>query len=894
MTLLFLVSIRYGKAQDLISVSYNKQTLVEIFNDLGNRASISIYYKNQDISDDVVTAHIIDLDLEQALQEVLKNTNLGFVRYRDHAVVIMPRLVASRVYSASFYQAIEQSRGTQEIDEESQDLVVGSSESLRPDGKAMISGTIVQASNGEPIIGATVVFPDLDDGTISDENGDFELVAPVGTYDILVKYVGYDDLFTKVIIRGDGELELVMRTEYVDLDAVTVTAQGAANNVEGIQIGVATLDVKNIERLPSLLGEADVIRNLLLNPGVSSLGEGATGFNVRGGNVDQNLVMIDEGFLFNSSHALGFFSTYNADLINTVNLYKGNMPAQYGGRLASALDVQMKSGDREKYRLAASVGPVTSKVSLEGPLVSDKVSIVIGGRSSYANWLLDRIKLLEVQRSRAFFYDVNAKVTIRPSELSTIALVAYASDDDFSYNQEFGFDYGTKMGQLIYRQIFSDKTYNKLSVVRSRYVSSQTDFAGSTGAIVSNNLNYFKIKEQFTYNPGNQLKLDLGFSGTLYEVEPSSQVPFGDESEIVAMETEADRGLEAAAFVNAEVSITRALSVSAGVRAVFFNYLGPNHVYQYENPDNITAETITGVTSHGEGKTIASYHSLEPRLSLRLRLSPHTSIKSGYSRTAQFINQIFNSDSPTPNSQWQLSTNYIEPFRSHNVSIGLFKNSSDNLWETSIEFYGRNIDHLYDYRDFAKLLVSAHLETELLPGIGKSYGAELSIKKKEGPINGWLSYTYSRSERQILGINEGAWYPSNFDKPHNGSLILNFQPNRRNTLTINFNYSTGRPTTPPIGNFLTQSGLVVPIYSVRNQYRVPDYHRLDIAYTLGKGYKRDKRVQTSWTLSIYNAYSRRNAFSVYFTRGAFRRVQANRLAILGTAIPSLTLNLEIL
>ena len=343
-----------------------------------------------------------------------------------------------------------------------------------------------------------------------------------------------------------------------------------------------------------------------------------------------------------------------------------------------------------------------------------------------------------------------------------------------------------------------------------------------------------------------------------------------------------------------EYEFSPAVLLSAGLRAVYYSFLGENTVYNYQDPSRPTVESIVGTTEIGKGESIATHTSLEPRLSLRYRFTESASVKLGYSRTAQFINQIFNTDSPTPNSQWQLSTNYLDPNRSHNLSVGYFKNFRSNLWETSVEVYGRSIDNLYDYRDFADLVVNDHIETELLPGIGRSYGAELSVKKKSGVINGWLSYTYSRSELQIEGINDNQWYPSNFDKPHDVSLVLNYQPNRRNTLTFNFNFSTGRPTTPPIGNFKIQNGLVVPIYATRNEYRIPDYHRLDVAYTLGKGYKRDKKIQTSWTISVYNLYARKNAFSVFFTQGAFRKSQANKLAILGSAIPSLTFNLEIL
>lgn len=873
----------------------SEASYAQILNGLEAKFQSRIYYRQQDLPNQPFAKRLPEnVTLEETLTWLFSDTGLGFVRYEEN-IIIMPKQLVNQVYTADYYQARQTSKelaAEEKVDE--QDIVVGDAATLSASGKATISGLIIQKTDSQPIIGATIAFTDLESGTISDENGTFTFEVPVGVHDILVKYVGFDDLYTKINVYGDGQVTLELREEAIDLEAVTVRAQAADASIENVQIGVATLDLKNIRKVPALLGEADVVKNLLLNPGVSSLGEGSTGFNVRGGNVDQNLVQQDEGFFFNSSHALGFFSTYNADLLSTVDLYKGNMPAQYGGRLASVLDVETKNGDFEAFKFKAGLGPVTSRLSLEGPLVRDKISFIAGARSSYSDWILQQVKVLEVQKSSAFFYDANLRLAIRPNPKSTIILSAYATEDEFGYNEEFGFDYGTLMGQLIYRQIFSDKSYNKFSVVGSRYFSAQTDFQGIDAARVTNDISYLKVKELFTTTPNTQMKLDLGLSSTLYLVEPGKQDPYGDDSDIIPRTTESDKGLESAVFGNLEYTLSPAFTISAGIRGVIYQYLGPNTIYQYLDAADPTVETISGTTEYQSGKIIATHHSLEPRLSMRYRLTEATSLKLGYSRTAQFINQIFNTDSPTPNSQWQLSTNYLDPFRSHNLSLGYFKNFQENLWETSFEIYGRYIDHLYDYRDFADIVVNEHIETELLPGIGRTYGAELSIKKKSGKVNGWLSYTYAKSERQIEGINEGTWYPSNFDKTHDASLIFNYQPNRRNTLTVNFSYSTGRPTTPPVGNYKIQNGLVIPIYSARNQYRIPDYHRLDVAYTIGKGYKRDKKIQTSWTISVYNVYARRNAFSVFFTQGAFRRVQANKLAILGSAIPSITFNMEIL
>ncbi|MDX1666130.1 MAG: TonB-dependent receptor, partial [Saprospiraceae bacterium] len=355
-----------------------------------------------------------------------------------------------------------------------------------------------------------------------------------------------------------------------------------------------------------------------------------------------------------------------------------------------------------------------------------------------------------------------------------------------------------------------------------------------------------------------------------------------------------EKGLESAAFFNAEWSVSPAFQFSAGLRFNLYNYFGPQTEFVYASGAPFNRLDIVDTLRFDKGEVIETYNSLEPRLSMRYRLNPESSVKAGYSRTSQFINQIFNTDTPTPISRWQLSTLYIEPQRAHNFSLGYFRNFENNLWETSAEVYYRVMDEMFDFKDFAELNVNEHLETELLRGEGRAYGLELSVKKKEGTFNGWVSYTYSRAERQIPGINQGDWYPSNFDKPHDASLILNYQPNQRNTITLSFNFSSGRPTTPPIGNYQDPSGLIVPVYSDRNQVRIPDYHRLDLAYTLGQGYNRTKKFKTSWTISIYNVYSRENAFSVFFTQGPFRLVQANQLSILGSAFPSLTFNLELI
>lgn len=877
----------------LISGTFDNASVQEVLAHLEANYDLDVFYKEEDIPQKTITEAFTDEPLDEFLTKVLSQTATGYFLYRNTEVVLVPRQLVDDVYSVKYYQALEGDEDNSEIVTTQETVTnIGSIDNLSPTGKVRVTGRVVDEQTNEDIIGATVNWPESGVATITDANGIFETVIEAGVQTLEIGYLGYVEVVKKYNAMSDGDLNISMFKEAVTIDEVTITGRAADQSVESAQIGVASIDVKTIKKLPTFLGEADVIKSILLNPGVSSIGEGATGFNVRGGEVDQNLVMQDEAFLFNSSHALGFYSTFNTDLINKVDLYKGNIPAQYGGRLSSVMDVEMRNGNFDKFDIKGGVGPVASRLSIEGPIAKGKTAFIIGARASYTDWLLDRINVLEVRNSSAFFYDVNAKLTHRFSQKHNLTLSSYYSQDDFTYNNEFGFDYGTLLGEVTFRSIFTDNFYSKFSAIYSDYNSTQFDLEGQDASDLAIDISYVKIKELLTYNTDSGIKLDFGGEGILYSTRPGDFQPADASSLVVGKNLEEEKGLEAAVFANAEWEITPSLLITGGIRFSLFQATGPATVYQYSDPLNPTEGTIIG-TEEQTG-TLATYSTPEPRVSARLKLTESASIKAGYSRTSQYFNQIFNSDSPTPTSQWQLSNAYIQPNKSNNYSIGVFKNLEDNNWETSVEVYYRDIDRLFDYRDFARLVANDHIETELLPGIGQAYGAEVSIKKKQGILNGWLSYTYAKTERKVLGINNGDWYPSNFDKPHDVSFILNYNPNQRHTISVNFNYSTGRPTTPPIGNFETSSGLVVPIYSDRNQIRIPDYHRLDIAYTIGRGYKKNAKFRTSWTLSVYNVYGRKNAFSVYFTQGAFQRAQANRLAVLGAAFPSLTFNFEFL
>ncbi len=877
-----------------ITATFEGASIGEVLQEIEKTNNVPFYYKQSDLPNKSITATFENASLSDVLYEVFRETPIDFMAYRDYAIILAPQNIVQESYSADYYQALENNLNEDENERENKrTIVVGNFRNLSATGRAKITGTIVDEQTKEPIIGATLLFTELNVGTATDFNGVYETEIPTGEYELLVQYIGYSDMVKKIKVFSDGTVDLELPKAAVDLEEVVVSARAVDANVENAQIGVSRLEVKDIKKTPTFLGEADVVKTLLLNPGVSSIGEGATGFNVRGGNVDQNLVLQDEGFIFNSSHALGFFSTFNADLVRSVELYKGSIPAQFGGRLASVLDVELRDGNFEEFKIKGGAGPVSSRVSLEGPVIKDKSSFLVGFRSTYSDWILNTINVEAVKRSSAFFYDANLKYTHRIDKKNSIILSGYSSQDEFVFNQEFGFDYETWMAQLTFKTIFSDQLYNNFSLTTSTYTSKQTDLAELTGSALENNISYYKFKNALTYTLDNDMKLDMGISSILYNSLPGDRTPFGDLSDVLPKRLEEEKGLESAAFINTEYEVSSSLLVTGGLRFSYYQFLGPKTIYQYRDNDP-TLGFDNAIGANIEDGVIASYGTLEPRISLRYRLSADKSVKLGYSRTAQYVNQIYNSDTPTPTNQFQLSTNYIKPQRSHNLSAGYFQNFNNNNIETSVELFARVIDDAFDYKDFAELIVNDHLETEILAGEGRAAGVELSIKKKEGTYNGWVSYTYSRAERRIDGINKNNWYSSNFDQPHNASLVLNYNPNKRHTVTVNFNYSTGRPATPPLGNYVTDRGLAIPIYAERNQVRIPDYHRMDIAYTIDQGYKKTAKFKTSWTISLYNVYGRKNAFSVYYTQGAFNIPQANKLAILGSVFPAVTFNFEIL
>ncbi len=897
-TLLLISLWAFGQSLDSLRITgrYEEAPLEEILTDLNRRYAFELYLPTD--STLLTPARTIAFEQEplgRALTRLLEGTSLGFLKYRTYLIVIARKDRLEQFYTPVFFEALSenQSPAPGEKENENTSFGIGSPESISPRGRATLRGTISDSENGEPILGSTVYFPQLEVGTSTDAEGRFSIDLPIGRHEMTVSYLGYTTLSAPLVAFNDGEIKVSLERVSIALEEVVVEAEAADANVSSSTIGLTRLETEEIRKLPSFMGEVDVLKSLLQQPGVSSVGEGAAGFNVRGGNVDQNLVLMDEMFMFNPTHALGFFSAFNPDLVNSVELYKGYMPAQFGGRLASVLDVQMRDGSTEKFKMKGGIGIIASRLSAEGPIIKDKSSFIAGVRATYSDWVLQLTNVPEVKRSSAFFYDANLRYAHRFNDNNQLTLSLYATQDKTVFNDEFGFDYSTYGGQLTYKKVLHPNWISTLSATLSQYSATGRELRDSiTSAQLETRYRYVKIKEVINFSPNNDWLVLGGVSGIFYRNSPGERTPFESLSTVAPVVLEDEQALETALFANTRWKASSRFSITAGLRLVYYLALGPRTYFNYQDPEAPTEETITGETTARNGEKLASYSSLEPRLGIRYSLNTQISLKAGYSRTAQFISQLANLNTPTPVSIWQLSNQYIPPQRAHGFSLGYFQNLRDNLWETSLEGYFRYIDQLTDFKDFAELTGNPNIETELLYGTGRAYGLELSLRKTRGTINGWVSYTYSRSEQRVEEINDGDWYPAYFDQPHQLSVVANWEPTGRISLVVNFNYNTGRPITAPVGRNTVAGRYPVLEFSDRNQVRIPDYHRLDVAFTVDGSYRKDRRVKTSWTFSVYNVYGRRNPYSVFFRPNGNQLPTTTRLAVLGSPLPSLTLNLS--
>jgi hypothetical protein len=774
---------------------------------------------------------------------------------------------------------------------------VGQRQAASPGSKATLSGVVRLADSGKPAIGVAVYVENPSVGVSTDREGRYSLTLPPGRYNVNIRGMGVRGARRQVWLHGSGQLDLEVNPDVAVLNEVVVEGQ-KERNVRGLQMGVQTLDIKTIKQVPTVFGEADILRVVMALPGVKTVGEGSTGMSVRGGGTDQNLVLFNDAVIYNPAHLFGFFSAFNPDVIKSVDLYKSAIPVRYGGRLSSVLDIQGREGGRKKFGGSGGIGPLTSRLELEGPLGSNgdgtaKGSYIVGGRASYSDWLLHLVPNSALKNSAASFYDLNALVTYDFNAHNSLTASGYYSRDRFRLASDTVYNYHNTAASLKWRHDFTDKLQAYFIGAYSNY-----DFGLSTTRNVAAASTFdYSIKQvsgqaNFNYLASAKHTIDFGGSSILYNTQPGNLQPLGEQSLLLPVTIQHERAVESALYASERFDISPKFSVQAGLRYSFFQALGPRTVTNYQEGISRSESTATGTSTYGSGQILAHYQGPEWRFSTRLELTAHSSVKASLTRMRQYIHQLTNTTVVSPTDSWKLSDNYIRPQVGDQVSLGYYHNFKRNTVEFSLEGYYKRTHDFLDYKSGAILLLNPHLETDLVNAEGRAYGVEVLLRKTEGKINGWLSYTYARSLVQVNTptdvVNGGAWYPSNYDKPHDVTLVGNYRFSRRFNASLNFNYSTGRPITLPLAKYYVDQALRV-YFSDRNAYRVPDYYRVDLAVNFEGNHKIEKLAHSSWTVAVYNLLGRRNPYSVYF-QTVNGQIKGYKLSIFGEPIPTVTYN----
>ena len=770
--------------------------------------------------------------------------------------------------------------------------------------KFTLNGVIKDASNGETLIGATVYVKELKNGGTTNEYGFYSITLPSGSYTIDYSYVGFELTSKLVVLDKNTQLNIELNPEASQLQEVVVQAELEQANVQNLEMSTNKLEMKTILKIPTLLGEADVFRSLLLLPGVSTVGEGASGFNVRGGSVGQNLVLLDEAPVYNSSHLFGFFSVFNPDAVKDVKLYKGAVPSRYGGRLASLLDVRMKEGNSKKFEATGGIGTIFSRLALEAPIIKDKASFIVAARRSYIDILAKPFVPLLKEGGELNFYDVTLKANYNINRKNRVYLSGYLGRDVFMFDANQGFSWGNKTATARWNHLFNERLFSNTTFVYSKY-----DYELQFGDDDLNRFNWnssisnFIFKPQFTYFINSDNEFNFGAEAIYYSFEPANAVGISNGAAI-DVSLEKKYNLETSLYAGNSQKISDALSVEYGLRFSYFQSFGPGTVYTYKDTIPGTRRYPVSEEQYKGGENIATYNNFEPRASFKIQANPTTSVKGSYNRMVQYLHLISNTTASNPLDVWTPSSKNIKPEIGDQFTLGYFKDIGEQReYELSVEGYFRNTENQIDYIDGADLLINKYLEGDLLSGKGRAYGLETYFQKKTGRLTGWVSYTLGKTELQVEGINRGQWYDTRYNQTHNLKVTGFYEMNERWSVSSNFVFTSGTPTTFPTSRFTLQ-GILIPYNAneSRNNVRLPDYHRLDISFRLeGRKVKKGVARKNSdyWVFSLYNLYARRNPFSIYFSQKDERiptgqpiESQATQLAIIGTIIPSVSYNFK--
>lgn len=905
------------ESEKRLSVRFNHASLGEVVAELSKASGLHFYYDPIHKDSLSVTYQSESVSVDSILRAVLKNTPYhyfidsahenAFISYQKIIVNDLPpglfarKSTTPRPAASQSLLRVNEQDGNQKIGLkstlENKLFEIGPKTAEFGTGNANLAGYIRYAQTGEPVAGASVFIESPRIGVVTNQFGYFLLQIPKGRHVINVSGIGIRSTRRMIALYGDGRLDIETTEQVQSLKEVVISSDKVVN-IRNVQLGLEKLTLQTIKQVPTVFGETDVLRVVLTLPGVKSVGEASMGFNVRGGASDQNLILYNDATIYNPSHFFGFFSAFNSEGIKDVELFKSSIPAYYGGRLSSVLSVTNREGNKKKFTGSAGIGLLTSRFNVEGPLIKDRTSFMVGGRMTYSNWLLKNLPgKADYKNSNAAFSDLDVHISHQFNEKNNLYITGYYSNDKSNLASDTTYRYYNRNISAKWKHVFNNKLFGVFLAGYDGYgYSNYSNLNNYESFKMKFNINQTSLKADFNYYLTNKHTINVGGSGIFYLLNPGTFTPRGSESLIIPQYMERERGLESAVYLNDKYDVSSALSLNGGIRYSIFNSLGPKTVIKYRagvpKEENSVIETAT----YKSGKIIKTYHGPEFRLSARYAVTSDFSVKAGYNTMRQYIHMLSNTTAIAPTDIWKLSDYNIRPQYGDQASLGLYKNFKSNTIETSVEVYYKRMHDYLDYKSGANLVLNSHIETDVVNTKGKAYGVEFMVRKLAGKLNGWVSYTYSRTLLKVDDpasgeiINDGKFYPGNYDKPHDVTLIGNYRFSHRYSFSFNTAYSTGRPITLPIGKYWYGGGERL-LYSDRNAYRIPDYFRIDIGFNIEGNHKVHQLTHNSWTVGVYNLTARKNAYSTYFT-SENGSVNGYKLSIFSNPVPYINYNIR--
>ncbi|MCZ6595705.1 MAG: carboxypeptidase-like regulatory domain-containing protein [Bacteroidetes bacterium] len=912
--LLFNFCLTYAQNEETtLTLTFEDSGLKSVLDRIEQKTDYQFFYVAAWLKDIKISGSYQDIEFEELLVIIFNETLLNFYVTNDNRIILTKNNSIYDELPEGFFRKTDDTTTIVVPKEEIkapiffnetttyevipiETIRIGKEDKNAAHRRFTLTGNIVNETNGGPASNIVLTIKGKNIGTVTEEDGSFTLELPAGVNIIETSSLGYQKTRKRVIIYSDASLEFGLKEAVEELREVLIQAN-VDRNVKDEYTGVTRINVDEIKNIPLLLGERDIFKVAATLPGISTAGEGASGYNVRGGRTDQNLILLDDGVIYNPAHFFGIFSAINPYTSNEVTIYKGHVPAKFGGRLSSVFDIKTKDATIEKFSGEASIGLVTSNIVLEAPVTRGTSGILIGARSTYSDWILQNLDEEELRKSEASFYDVVLKYNHKLNENDEIKATGYYSKDAFSITSDSLYGYSNRMVALKWGHTFNDRTNADFILTGSQY-KFNIDFDGQSNRNFE--LGYvideyeLKLNIQSVLNKSHTL--NYGLSSKLYSVEPGKIRPKGENSIVTPVTIAKEQGLESAAYVSDIYNVNEALTVEAGVRFSVYAALGEASQNIYEDGLPKSDGTLLETQEFGKNDVIVTYGAPEVRLSARYLIRSDFSVKGSFNTNYQYIHILSSNTTVSPIDTWKLSDLNIRPQHSKQYSLGLFKNFDDNNYELSLEGYFKKVSDILDYKVGAQLLLNEILEQEILQGQGKAYGVELLLKKTNGRWNGWVGYTYSRSYVKLDSefseeqVNGGDYFPSNYDKPHDFSIVGNFKLTKRYSFSANLVYQTGRPVTVPVGNFVIHNSEFV-LFSDRNEYRIPDYYRLDISFNIEGNHKIKKLAHSFWNISIYNVLGRNNPYSVFFLTEE-GEVKAYQSSIFSIPIPTISYNLK--